>query len=79
MEPEELTYQLLREITDDFWEKLKVGEGAFGAVYKVRFGHAFVVKSLTKTRHCSPSKQPTCLPHQSPEMLVLCKVGNMLC
>ncbi|KAG2565721.1 hypothetical protein PVAP13_7NG135100 [Panicum virgatum] len=34
MEPEELTYQLLREITDDFLEKLKVGEGAFGTVYK---------------------------------------------
>jgi len=49
MEPEELTYQLLREITDDFLEKLKVGEGAFGTVYKVTFGHVFVVKSLAKT------------------------------
>jgi hypothetical protein len=37
MEPEELTFQLLREITDGFSKERKVGEGAFGAVYRVRF------------------------------------------
>ncbi|CAL5027875.1 unnamed protein product [Urochloa decumbens] len=33
MEPEELTYQFLREITDGFSEKRRVGEGGFGTVY----------------------------------------------
>ncbi|CAL5067360.1 unnamed protein product [Urochloa decumbens] len=34
MEPEELTYKFLREITDDFSEERKIGQGGFGTVYK---------------------------------------------
>ncbi|CAL5067362.1 unnamed protein product [Urochloa decumbens] len=34
MEPEELTYQFLLEITDGFSEERKVGHGGFGTVYK---------------------------------------------
>ncbi|XP_039776216.1 putative disease resistance protein RGA4 isoform X2 [Panicum virgatum] len=33
-EPEEVTFQFLREITDDFSKERKVGEGTFGTVYK---------------------------------------------
>lgn len=40
MELEDVTFQFLREITDDFSEVRKLGEGAFGVVYKVRVGHA---------------------------------------
>jgi hypothetical protein len=47
MVPEDLSFQFIREITDDFSEKRILGEGAFGVVYKVRFGHAQF--SLTKT------------------------------
>jgi len=38
-EPEEVTFQFLREITDDFSKERKVGDGTFGTVYKVRFRH----------------------------------------
>jgi predicted Ser/Thr protein kinase len=37
MEPEDVTFELLREITHDFSEERKLGEGTFGVVYKVRF------------------------------------------
>jgi len=37
MELEVLPFQVLREITDDFSEERKLGEGAFGVVYRVRF------------------------------------------
>jgi hypothetical protein len=33
----ELPSQFLREITDEFSDERKVGEGAFGIVYKVSF------------------------------------------
>jgi len=38
--PEDLSFQFIREITDDFLEERILGEGAFGVVYKVRLGHA---------------------------------------
>ena len=37
MELEVLPFQVLREITDDFSEERKLGEGTFGVVYRVRF------------------------------------------
>ena len=39
MELEDVSFQFLREITDGFSEERILGEGAFGVVYKVRFGH----------------------------------------
>ncbi len=33
----ELSSQFLKEITNEFSDERKVGEGAFGIVYKVRF------------------------------------------
>ncbi|KAF8765904.1 hypothetical protein HU200_008043 [Digitaria exilis] len=45
-EPEELTYNDLRQITDDLSEK--VGEGGFGTVYK-QFRNEF--RNLTKVQH----------------------------
>jgi hypothetical protein len=38
MELEDVSFQFLQEITDGFSEKRILGEGAFGVVYKVRFG-----------------------------------------
>jgi len=38
--PEDLPFQFIREITDDFSEERILGQGAFGVVYRVRFGHA---------------------------------------
>jgi hypothetical protein len=40
MEPQNVTFALIRKTTDDFSEARKIGEGAFGTVYKVRFGYA---------------------------------------
>ncbi|CAL5032475.1 unnamed protein product [Urochloa decumbens] len=47
-EAEELTHQLLREITDGFAEERKVGEGAFGTVYRgvTKSGEDVAVKIL---------------------------------
>jgi len=39
MEPEEITFQSLREMTDSFSEERKLGRGAYGVVYMVRFGY----------------------------------------
>jgi hypothetical protein len=39
--PEDLPFQFISEITDDFSEERRLGEGAFGVVYKAsRFGRA---------------------------------------
>ncbi|KAG2561512.1 hypothetical protein PVAP13_8KG164900 [Panicum virgatum] len=48
MELEDLSFQFLREITDDFSEKRKLGEGAFGVVYKgvTKNGDDVAVKKL---------------------------------
>jgi hypothetical protein len=40
MVPEDLPFQFIKEITDDFSEHHILGAGTFGIVYKVRFGHA---------------------------------------
>jgi predicted Ser/Thr protein kinase len=39
MVPEDLPFQFIRDITDDFAEERILGEGGFGVVYKVRFRH----------------------------------------
>jgi len=41
MEPEDPTFQLLQEITDDFSEERRIGAGSYGDVYKVRLEHAW--------------------------------------
>ena len=41
MEPEDVTFQLLEEITDGFSKERKLGEGAFGVVYRVL--HHFII------------------------------------
>ena len=46
MEPEDVSFQFLREITDDFSENCILGEGAFGVVYKVRFGMVDLYKKI---------------------------------
>ncbi|KAJ1267569.1 hypothetical protein BS78_07G066000 [Paspalum vaginatum] len=48
MEPEEVPFQLLEEITDGFSEERKLGEGAFGVVYKglTKNGNHVAVKKL---------------------------------
>ena len=38
MDAEDISYQILREITDGFSEERKLGQGAFGVVYKVKLG-----------------------------------------
>jgi len=43
MELEDVSFQFLREITDDFSENRILGEGTFGVVYKVRFGHEWLL------------------------------------
>ena len=40
MEPEDVSFQFLQEITNGFSKNQILGEGAFGVVYRVRFGHA---------------------------------------
>jgi len=51
MEPEEVPFQLLEEITDGFSEDRKLGEGAFGVVYKglTKNGDHVAVKILRDT------------------------------
>ena len=43
MELEDVSFQFLREITDGFSEERILGQGAFGVVYKVRFGHDWLL------------------------------------
>jgi len=43
MELEDVSFHFLREITDGFSENMILGEGAFGVVYKVRFGHDWLL------------------------------------
>ena len=43
MELEDVSFHFLREITDGFSENRILGEGAFGVVYKVRFGHDWLL------------------------------------
>lgn len=59
MELEDLPFQFFREITDGFSEDLKLGEGTFGVVYKVRLGILNFVKKyiLNMSSHtCSSLK-----------------------
>ncbi|XP_066358030.1 cysteine-rich receptor-like protein kinase 7 [Miscanthus floridulus] len=48
MEPEDLTFQLLQEITDDFSEERRIGAGSYGDVYKgvTKNGEDVAVKML---------------------------------
>ena len=46
MDAEDISYQILREITDGFSEERKLGQGAFGVVYRVRIGHTFSLRSM---------------------------------
>jgi hypothetical protein len=41
MELDDVSFQFLQEITDGFSMERILGEGAFGVVYKVRFGNAW--------------------------------------
>ena len=45
MELEDVSFQFLREITDGFSEKQILGEWPFGVVYKVRFGHDWLLQT----------------------------------
>lgn len=47
-ELEEVSFQFLRQITDDFSKERKVGQGAFGTVYRVSFRHVLSRISPTK-------------------------------
>jgi hypothetical protein len=58
MKPEGVTYQLLREFTNDFSEEKKLGEGAFGVVYKV-----IITQFLS---HASYPHQRHIIIHQAP-------------
>lgn len=40
MVPDDVSFDFLREVTNDFSEERILGQGAFGVVYKVRFVHA---------------------------------------
>jgi len=46
MDAEDIAFQILREITDGFSEERKLGQGAFGVVYRVRIGHTFSLWSM---------------------------------
>ena len=46
MDAEDIPFQILREITDGFSEERKLGQGAFGVVYRVRIGHTFSLRSM---------------------------------
>ncbi|XP_015697973.1 serine/threonine-protein kinase TAO2-like [Oryza brachyantha] len=48
MDPKDITFRLLEEITDGFSEERKVGQGAYGTVYKGEFknGDEIAVKML---------------------------------
>jgi hypothetical protein len=41
-------FQILREITDGFSEERKLGQGAFGVIYRVSLGHNFSSWSMDK-------------------------------
>jgi hypothetical protein len=43
MELEDVSFQFLQEITYGFSEERILGEGAFGVLYKVRFGHDWLL------------------------------------
>ncbi|KAJ1256937.1 hypothetical protein BS78_K259900 [Paspalum vaginatum] len=59
METEEVPFQLLREITNDFSEQRKIGEGAFGEVYKgvTKNGEDVAVKVLRNVKQDIGYKQ----------------------
>lgn len=61
MEPQALTFQDLQKITDDFSKERKIGEGTFGAVYKVRsdFGK-LIFHIYIKGTHCVCSASVRC-------------------
>lgn len=42
MELEDVTFQVLKDVTNGFSEKQKLGEGAYGVVYRVRLGKRLV-------------------------------------
>ena len=57
--PDDVSFQFIRGITDDFSEERILGQGAFGVVYRVRFGHAqFMLTTVMsgQQKMCSVSK-----------------------
>ncbi|XP_062208996.1 cysteine-rich receptor-like protein kinase 41 [Phragmites australis] len=51
MEQSNITYQFLKEITDGFSKERKLGEGAYGKVYRVRLRHTLLEEIATKVLH----------------------------
>ncbi|TVU50753.1 hypothetical protein EJB05_02142, partial [Eragrostis curvula] len=58
MEPEDVSFQILKEITNGFSELLKLGEGTFGEVYKglTENGEEVAVKKLRCIDPCLDDK-----------------------
>ncbi|KAJ1265391.1 hypothetical protein BS78_08G073500 [Paspalum vaginatum] len=59
MEPRELTFQQLQELTDGFSEGRKLGEGAYGRVYwaKDEYGREIAIKLLHNVGSGLPDKE----------------------
>ena len=68
--PDDVSFQFIRGITDDFSEEPILGQGAFGVVYRVRFGHA---QFMLTTVICLANKK--CVVFRN-DMILLCQCGQ---